>query len=316
MELHLEWLGLVSSFLWAVAFIVAVIPVNRLGSFAFNRWRMLCSSLILGSAALCTGGYGNISAHQVILMCLSGAVGICIGDVALFACFNRLGPRLSGILFTTHAFFSVAIGMLFFNETLTLPRTAGIFLIFLGVSVTLYFSEEKKKNSTFAASSIPVGIAVFLGIFAGFCQASGLAIAKPVVEAGISPVAASSVRMFCAFIIHMLMLHRTCSHFLLLQPGHDPADYVGILPPQAAAVLLVCSCCRCSRHRGDFQLEINSFEACSGAFSPSCRRWIRSVPDLSAGSSRECFLLWMHRQSALKGPLLFSVSHPLQLIFR
>lgn len=37
MELHLEWLGLVSSFLWAVAFIVAVIPVNRLGSFAFNR---------------------------------------------------------------------------------------------------------------------------------------------------------------------------------------------------------------------------------------------------------------------------------------
>ena len=104
MELHLEWLGLVSSLLWAVAFIVAVIPVNRLGSFAFNRWRMLCSSLILGSAALCTGGYGNISAHQVILMCLSGAVGICIGDVALFACFNRLGPRLSGILFTTHAF--------------------------------------------------------------------------------------------------------------------------------------------------------------------------------------------------------------------
>ena len=112
MELNLEWLGLVSSFLWAVAFIVAVIPVNRLGSFAFNRWRMLCSSLILGSAALCTGGYGNISAHQVILMCLSGAVGICIGDVALFACFNRLGPRLSGILFTTHAFFSVAIGLL------------------------------------------------------------------------------------------------------------------------------------------------------------------------------------------------------------
>ena len=206
MELHLEWLGLVSSFLWAVAFIVAVIPVNRLGSFAFNRWRMLCSSLILGSAALCTGGYGNISAHQVILMCLSGAVGICIGDVALFACFNRLGPRLSGILFTTNAFFSVAIGMLFFNETLTPARAAGIFLIFLGVSVTLYFSEEKKKNSTFAASSIPVGIAVFLGIFAGLCQASGLAIAKPVVEAGISPVAASSVRMFCAFIIHMLML--------------------------------------------------------------------------------------------------------------
>ena len=69
MELHLEWLGLVSSFLWAVAFIVAVIPVNRLGSFAFNRWRMLCSSMILGCAALCTGGYGNISAHQVILMC-------------------------------------------------------------------------------------------------------------------------------------------------------------------------------------------------------------------------------------------------------
>jgi hypothetical protein len=39
----------------------------------------------------------------VALLALSGLIGIFIGDTALFACMNRLGPRRSGVLFATHA---------------------------------------------------------------------------------------------------------------------------------------------------------------------------------------------------------------------
>lgn len=206
MSLHYEWLGLISSFLWAIAFIVAVIPVNTLGTVSFNRWRMFCSSLILGSASLAIGGYKDFSLDQVLLMCLSGTIGICIGDIALFASFNRLGPRLSGLLFSTHAFFSVVIGLIYFNESLTLWRIIGILLIFLGISITLYYSEEKKSTNSFAISKISVTTATFLGLLAGLCQALGIAIAKPVVEAGINPIAASSIRMICAYILHVIFL--------------------------------------------------------------------------------------------------------------
>lgn len=206
MQLHYEWLSLISSFLWALAFIIAVLPSNHLGSIAFNRWRMLFSCLILGTASLTVNGYHGITVPQILTMCLSGAVGICIGDVALFASFNRLGPRLSGILFSTHAFFSVIIGILFFSESLSLPRVAGILLIFTGVSLTLYFSEEKQTSCRFAVSKISVTAATALGLLSGLCQALGIAIAKPVVEAGINPVAASSIRMFCAYGIHLLIL--------------------------------------------------------------------------------------------------------------
>lgn len=51
-------------------------------------------------------------------MMLSGVIGIFIGDTALFACFNRIGPRRGGLLFACHAVFSALLGMWLFGEIL------------------------------------------------------------------------------------------------------------------------------------------------------------------------------------------------------
>ena len=59
--MSLEWLALVSAFLWACASLLSVIPARHLGTFAFSRWRMACVSLMLGVMGLVSGGFYSLS---------------------------------------------------------------------------------------------------------------------------------------------------------------------------------------------------------------------------------------------------------------
>ncbi len=59
---------------------------------------MFFAALLLWAIALASGGWRSLDASAFGLLALSGLIGIFIGDTALFACMNRLGPRRSGLL--------------------------------------------------------------------------------------------------------------------------------------------------------------------------------------------------------------------------
>lgn len=204
--MNYEWLGLVASAIWAFTMIMAVVPASHLGSVAFNRYRMLCASLILTTAALIINGYQNFNYEWIFYLVFSGIVGIGLGDLALYASLNRLGPRLAELLFATNALFAIIFGITFFNETLTFRRFIGISLICGGTFLTLLFSDEKKKDSRFATTNLPVYLAVICGLISAACQAGGQAIAKPALDQGANPIAASSIRMITALLWHLFIL--------------------------------------------------------------------------------------------------------------
>ena len=120
--MHFEWLALGAALLWALASLLSVKPARHLGAFAFSRWRMACVTLMLGSASLYTGGFTTLSWPQIAQVGLSGLIGIFIGDTALYASLNRLGPRRAGLLFASHALFSALLGAWLFAEVLSGPR--------------------------------------------------------------------------------------------------------------------------------------------------------------------------------------------------
>jgi len=197
-----EWLALAAAFLWAIASLMSVKPAQHLGSFAYSRWRMGCTAVILSSMAWFTGGWTTVETELVTPMMLSGLIGIFIGDTALFACLNRMGPRQAGLLFSCHAVFSAILGYFLFSESMTSGELVGSALVFSGVLTAIFFGRRGQANNQLEAIKGTVWIGVALGITAAICQALGGIIAKPVMQTNIDPVAASAIRMITAFIAH------------------------------------------------------------------------------------------------------------------
>lgn len=196
-----EWLALASASLWAVAALISVTPARHLGTFAYSRWRMFLVTLMLGTMSLFTGGWQTLSISTLPLLALSGLVGIFIGDTALFACMNRLGPRRSGLLFSCHALFSALLGLWLFNEQLTGWRLLGALLVFSGVMLAILFGRRSSSAWEQIRGSLAVGIG--LGLTAALCQSVGAIIAKPVMMSGeVDAVSASGIRMGSALLAH------------------------------------------------------------------------------------------------------------------
>lgn len=196
-----EWLALAAAFLWAISSLVSVTPARHLGTFAYSRWRMGCTATMLSVMAIISGGWLTVSIQHLTPMMMSGLIGIFIGDTALFACMNRMGPRQAGLLFSCHAVFSAIIGFFIFGETLQGLELVGAIFVFSGVLTAIFFGKKKQQHDwEKVKGNVWIGIA--LGLLAALCQALGGIIAKPVMQTAVDPIAASAIRMITAFIAH------------------------------------------------------------------------------------------------------------------
>lgn len=199
-----EWLALAAAFLWAISSIISVVPARHLGAFSYSRWRMGCTAVILTVMASLTGGWFSVSQAHIAPMVFSGLIGIFIGDTALFACMNRMGPRQAGLLFACHAVFSAILGYFLFSESMSSIEFIGASFVFSGVLTAIFFGKKKQGQHDWEAIKGNVWVALSLGLVAALCQALGGIIAKPVMQTSIDPVAASAIRMISAFVAHAL----------------------------------------------------------------------------------------------------------------
>lgn len=200
-----EWLALAAAFLWAVSSLISVTPARHLGPFAYSRWRMGCVTLMLSAMALFTGGWTSLEMHHLWPMVLSGFIGIFIGDTALFSCFNRMGPRQAGLLFSCHALFSAVLGYWIFSETMAGWELLGAVFVFSGVAIAIFFGKKKTGQHDWETVKGSIWVAIGLGLTAALCQALGGVIAKPVMQTSVDPIAASAVRMATAFVAHCIL---------------------------------------------------------------------------------------------------------------
>ncbi|WP_429146699.1 DMT family transporter [Aeromonas rivipollensis] len=203
-----EWLALAAASLWAVAALISVKPARHLGAFAYSRWRMFLVSLMLASASLVTGGWQTLTESALPLLALSGLIGIFVGDTALFACMNRLGPRRSGLLFSCHALFSALLGLWLFGEQLSGWRLVGALLVLAGVMLAILFGrrgnpQQAQQHNEWEQVRGHLAVGIALGLTAALCQSLGAIIAKPVMMAGnVDAVSASGIRMGSALLAH------------------------------------------------------------------------------------------------------------------
>ena len=201
-----EALALLAAACWAIAALFSAPASQRLGAFTFSRWRMLFASLILWSIALATGGWRTLDASAFGLLAVSGVIGIFIGDTALFACMNRLGPRRSGVLFATHALFSAILAWVFLGETLWGWALVGSGLLVGGVMLAIVWGRRGDEQHGWEQTQGRLAVGVTLGLVAALCQSVATLMLNPLMTTGIEAVAGSAMRMSMALLAHGLLL--------------------------------------------------------------------------------------------------------------
>jgi drug/metabolite transporter (DMT)-like permease len=140
-----EFLALCVAFLWGLAAVIWTIAGEKISAAELNLIKAVVASGLVGLTLLLTGiAYVPLSRLNLILMSLSGMIGIGMGDVALFAAFQRIGPTrtsmiklLSPLLISLVAFFSL-------GEKLGAVDLVGMAITILGI--ILVVSERLPHN--------------------------------------------------------------------------------------------------------------------------------------------------------------------------
>jgi len=179
---------------------------SQMGAFAFTRWRLFFALTLLWALVLFTGQWRSLDGASIGLLALSGLIGIFIGDTALFACMNRLGPRRSGVLFATHAIFSTLLAWLFLGETLWGWTLVGGGLLVSGVMVAIVWGRRESETHDWENTRGTLMTGVLLGLLAAVCHSAATLMIKPLMVAGVDAVAASAVRTSASFLAHLGLL--------------------------------------------------------------------------------------------------------------
>jgi len=180
---------------WAITGLLSAGPSQHLGALAFNRVRMVLVFAMLAAAVAAGPGWSSLPADAVTPLLLSGLIGIFLGDTALFLTLNRMGPRRTAMLFSLNAPMSVILGWLFLGENLGADQVLGIAVTFAGVLLAILFGKRKSQLHKWETIKGPLWIGVSIGLVAALSQSIGSLIARPVMEAGADPVAASAIRI-------------------------------------------------------------------------------------------------------------------------
>jgi len=204
--LSYDWLALGAAACWALTGLISAPQARHLGAFAFTRWRMGLVFVMLAPVVLVNGAWHSISWGQAGVLMVSGLIGIFVGDTALFASMNRLGPRRTGVLFATHALFSALLGFLILDERMGPQALLGGALVVGGVMTAIALGTRKDESHVLEQirGHVPSGVA--LGLVAALCQATGSLIAKPVMASGVDPVAATVLRVGATCAAHLVLL--------------------------------------------------------------------------------------------------------------
>lgn len=187
--------ALAAALTWAFAGIVSANPAKALGALAFNRIRMAMVFAMLAAWTLLSGGWTTLSPDIAWPLVVSGFIGIFIGDTALFLTMNRLGPRRTAILFALNAPMSVGLGWLLLGETLHRQTLLGIAITLGGVILAIIYGKRKDQLHSWENVTGALWVGVLLGLAAALSQSVGALIARPIMETGVDPVAASMVRV-------------------------------------------------------------------------------------------------------------------------
>jgi drug/metabolite transporter (DMT)-like permease len=186
MHSDLPYLGEALSILTAIIWAFAVTLFKKSGEsvhpLALNAFKNLLAIVLLAPTIWLLGQLILLPAPTgvYVILLLSGAIGIGIGDTLFFKSLNVLGAGLTGIVVCFYSPFIIVFSFLWLHESLTLIQLFGVMLIVSAILI----ATVRYRVVHVTASEVIAGITY--GIIASAAMAVGVVLMKPLL--GIYPV--------------------------------------------------------------------------------------------------------------------------------
>lgn len=188
--MDLRAIGITAALGSAASWAVGSILFKRLGESISPLAMTLAKgavSVVLLALTLVFTGYQGVEPQPLLLLILSGLLGIALGDTFFFEALQDLGPHALVLLMMLGQVFTVILAVLFLGETPTLYVWFGIVLVVLGIGIVLSANLSGEKQALKWR-----GIA--FGLLSVLCMSVSIIIAKKGLES-ISTIQATFIRM-------------------------------------------------------------------------------------------------------------------------
>lgn len=202
-------LALTVAFSWAVSTMI----YDRIGRFVSSvRLNLLKNSiavfLLLLTVLLSTERWVDTPFTNILLLFVSGVVGIGVGDTAYLSALKKIGPRKVSLVKTLSPPLASFISFVFLEETLSLGGILGILLATLGISIVVSEKKPITVEASTAGNEGRILKGVGLGFIAALSEAIGSVISRGVLtRADVSPFWGTLFRLSGAVFALFLTFH-------------------------------------------------------------------------------------------------------------
>jgi drug/metabolite transporter (DMT)-like permease len=196
-----EIAALVAAFLWAVSSTIYSILGTQITPLKLNLYKgIIAIFFIITTLILRNQLEVEIPTFSLILLLISGIVGIGLGDTAYFNALKYLGARRTLLLETLAPPLSAFFALIFLGEKLAIASWCGIVLTIIGIAWVI-----SERTTTTNRQNSKQGLT--WGILAALAQAIGAVLSRAaLVESNINPLSSTLIRLIGATIIIIILL--------------------------------------------------------------------------------------------------------------
>ncbi len=211
--------------IWAFAVVLYRTTGRAVHPLGLNLFKTALGSLLLAATILALRQpiLPGRPWSSYALLGASGIIGITVSDTLFFACLNRLGAGLTGIVDCVNIPFVILFSFVFIGERLTPLQLLGVILILAAIVLV----SVRKDAALPGRRDLLPGIG--LGILAMITMAAGIVMIKPLLRQ--TPVLwATFVRSVLAFVSLAVVMLFHPGRAPILRPLLIPANWKSMVP--------------------------------------------------------------------------------------
>lgn len=181
---------------WGISNQVQSVVARMMGSTGVTLLRMPYQIAFLAFLCFIMQADISFSSQNFLLLIVSGVLGICCCDYALYRSITIIGPAMAVLLLSMSAGFTALFGWIFLSEIMPFQAVAGIVTTLLGIG---WVVTEHSASTLLPGQEVPEGKVLLLGVAlaasAAVCLAASFIFLKLAMQNSVDPLWASFVRL-------------------------------------------------------------------------------------------------------------------------